>query len=537
MRPLQQRRESRMLRRMQIFELSAIDMKKHLEARQVSSRQIVQALIDRRAAVDGEVRAFVLNFDEAALRRADEADAARLRGESWGPLHGLPLTIKENIDISGTDSTMGLKNRRNQPAQHDAVTVKLLKDAGAIVIGKTNVPQLLLAQESENDIWGITHNPWNTARSPGGSSGGEAAAIASGTSVLGVGTDIGGSIRIPAHFCGIHGLKPTVDRWSNRGSATGIAGQEMVRSQMGPMARTARDLALLFGAADLQKAAMLDPAVPPWPVPDFGNVNLRGMRVGVTLDDGYLTPNAGVQRAVKLAAEALKSAGAEIVDYQPPGPDLLFTWLAGISSDGGMTLRNMLAGEMPARQLQPSVKAALMPAPLRALLATILDARGDKRMARLLRSLGRKPVDELWALTNQRTMLRRAEHDAWQAQKLDLVLCPPHTMPAMPIGTSGDLTMTLSYAFRYVMLNFPAGVAPVTRVLEGETERANPADTVEKRCAEVERHCDGMPVGVQVVAPPYREELVLAAMAAIEDGVSQDVLYPRTPIEPLGKGK
>ncbi len=526
-----------MLAPMQIHELSALDLKKRLETRQVSSRQIVQALIDRRHAVDAEVRAFVVEYDAEALQRADAADAARARGDSWGLLHGLPVTIKENIDIAGTDSTMGLKNRRNQPATTDAVTVKLLKDAGAIVIGKTNVPQLLLAQESENAIWGITHNPWNTGRSPGGSSGGEAAALAAGMSVLGVGTDIGGSIRIPAHFCGIHGLKPTVDRWSNRGSATGIAGQEMVRSQMGPMARHARDLALLMQAVDLEKAARLDPAVMPWPIPDFANVDLRGMRVGVTLDDGYLTPNAGVQRAVKLAAEALKSAGATLVDYQPPGPDLLFTWLAGISSDGGATLRTMLAGEMPARQLQSTVKAALLPSPVRSLMAAIFDARGDKRMARLLRSLGRKPVSELWALTNQRTMLRRAEQDAWQAQQLDLVLCPPHTMPAMPIGTSGDLTMTLSYAFRYVMLNFPAGVAPVTRVLEGETERANPADTVEKRCAEAERHCDGMPVGVQVIAPPYREERVLAAMAAIEDVVSQDVLYPRTPIEPLGKGR
>ena len=522
---------------MQIHELSALTLKRHLETGELSSHAIVAALIARRAAVDPEVRAFVVEYDAQALARAQEADAARARGESWGLLHGLPVTIKENIDIAGSDSTMGLKNRRNQPAATDAVTARLLREAGAIVIGKTNVPQLLLAQESENEIWGITHNPWNLARSPGGSSGGEAAALASGTSVLGIGTDIGGSIRIPCHFCGVAGLKPTVDRWSNRGSATGIAGQEMVRAQMGPMARHARDLALLMQAVAPHKAAALDPAVPPWPIPDIGSVDLRGMRVGITLDDGYLTPNAALQRAVRLAAEALRAAGATIVDYQPPGPDLLFTWLAGISSDGGATLRDMLAGELPARQLQATVKAALMPKPLRLLLASLLAARGDKRLARVLRSLGQKPVAELWALTQQRTLLRRAELDAWAAQQLDLVLCPPHALPAMPLGTSGDLTMTLSYAFRYVMLNFPAGVAPVTRVQEQETARPDPQDTVEKRCAAVEQHADGMPVGVQVIAPPYREERVLAAMAAIEDALSADVLYPRTPIEPLGMGK
>lgn len=522
---------------MQIHELSAVQLRKQLASGELSSRQIVDALIARREAVDPEVRAFVVTYDAEARQRAEEADAARKRGESWGLLHGLPVTIKENIDIAGSDSTMGLKNRRNQPAKADAINVKLLKDAGAIVLGKTNVPQLLLAQESENPIWGITHNPWNLSRSPGGSSGGEAAAIASGSSVMGIGTDIGGSIRIPAHFCGIHGLKPTVDRWSNRGSATALAGQEMVRAQMGPMARHARDLWLLCQAVDLQKASALDPAVPPWPIPDPGSVDLRGLRVGVTLDDGYLTPNAALQRAVKLAASALEAAGATLVPYQPPGPDMLFTWLAGISSDGGTTLRNMLAGEEPARQLLPSVKSALLPTPVRLILARILEARGDNRLARTLRSLGQKSVADLWALTNTRTLLRRQEHDVWTAQGLDLVLCPPHTMAAMPLGTSGDLTMALSYAFRYVMLNFPAGVAPVTRVLEDETVRANPQDTVEKRCAAAELHSDGMPVGVQVVAPPYREERVLAAMAAIEDAVASDPLYPRTPIEPLGHGK
>ena len=522
---------------MQIHELPATTLRNQLAKGELSSRQIVDALIARREAVDGEVRAFVLTFDDEARARADAADAARKRGESWGLLHGLPVTIKENIDIAGTDSTMGLKNRRNQPAKTDAVTVKLLKDAGAIVLGKTNVPQLLLAQETENPIWGITHNPWNLGRSPGGSSGGEAAAIASGSSVMGIGTDIGGSIRIPAHFCGIHGLKPTVDRWSNRGSATAIAGQEMVRSQMGPMARHARDLWLLTQAVDLTKAAALDPAVPPWAIGDPGAVDLRGLRVGVTLDDGYLTPNAALQRAVKLAASALEAAGATLVPYQPPGPDMLFTWLAGISSDGGTTLRNMLAGEEPARQLLPSVKSALLPAPVRLILAKIMDARGEERLARTLRSLGQKSIADLWALTNTRTVLRRQEHDAWATQGLDLVLCPPHTMPAMPLGTSGDLTMALSYAFRYVMLNYPAGVAPVTRVLEHETERANPKDTVEKRCADAERHADGMPVGVQVVAAPYREDRVLAAMAVIEDACAQETLYPHTPIEPLGHGK
>src|SRR5690606_15576827 len=133
---------------------------------------------------------------------------------------------------------LGLRARHQMPADADAVLVAELRRQGAVILGKTNVPQLLLAQETENEVYGVTSNPWDTDRVPGGSSGGEAAAIAAGMSPMGIGTDIGGSIRIPAHFCGIAGLKPTMDRWSNRGSQAGLPGQEVVRAQVGPMART-----------------------------------------------------------------------------------------------------------------------------------------------------------------------------------------------------------------------------------------------------------------------------------------------------------
>ena len=235
---------------MQLHQLSATELRMALDRGECSSLEIVEALIARRQQVDPLVRAFVSPLDAEARDSAKRADRERKSGIAVGLLHGLPITIKENIDMQGMDSTMGLRHRQNKPAAADAVTVRVLRDQGAIPLGKTNVPQLLLAQESENVIWGITHNPWNLGRSPGGSSGGEAAAIASGQSPWGIGTDIGGSIRIPCHFCGIAGLKPTVDRWSNRGSATGVLGQELVRAQMGPMARRVEDLALLMRAVD-----------------------------------------------------------------------------------------------------------------------------------------------------------------------------------------------------------------------------------------------------------------------------------------------
>ncbi len=525
-----------MLAAMQIHELSATELLAALNTRQTSSVEVVQALMARSADVDPQVRAFIQRFDERALAEAAKADAARAKGEHLGPLHGLPVSIKENIDIAGTDSTLGLKSRQGKPAAQDAVVVQLLREAGAIVLGKTNVPQLLLAVETENSIWGITRNPWNLERSPGGSSGGEAAAVATGQSPLGIGTDIGGSIRIPAHFCGIYGLKPTLDRWSNRGSQGAIPGQEMVRSQMGPLARSAADIALVMQALDPLRQSPLDPAVAPLGIGRPEAIDLSGLRVGFFLDDGYLTPAASVQRAVRMAVDALRDAGATIVEYTPPcAQDLLYVWLGTISSDGGATMEKLMAGEEVCRQIKPSMRVARMPGVVRKLAASVLAGRKQERMARLLRSLGPKPVDEVWRLTAERTVMRRAEFDAWNAAGLDLVLCPPHALPAMPIGSSGDLTLTLSYSFRYVMLNFPAGVAPVTRVRDDELQRPQVTDTVEKRCAEVEAQSDGLPVGVQVVARPFREDLVLAAMAAIEARVKGEALYPRTPCEPIGK--
>ena len=508
-----------------------------LRQREVSSVEIVDALIARRQRVDGQVGAFTTQLDAQARLQAQAADERRRHSpeSELGPLHGLPLTIKDNIDVRGTDSTLGLRSRLNQPAEQDAVVVKTLRAAGAIVLGKTNVPQLLLVQESDNAVYGVTHNPFHTGRSPGGSSGGEAAALASGQSPLGIGTDIGGSIRIPAHFCGVCGLKPTLDRWSMRGVRGGIPGQEVVRSQSGPLARTVRDLTLCMTALDPKRQYRDDPAVAPLPIGDPEAVALRGLRIGVSEDDGFLTPAPTIQRAVRAAAQALRDAGATLVPYQPARvKELCHLWFSVISSDGGQTLRRQLSRDPVCKQLRPSMYMTLMPGPLRQGLARVLDARGEHRLAEMLRTLGSKHIADLWQLTAQRTALRQGEFDAWNALELDAVLMPPHVLPAMPLGTSGDLTLTLTYMFRYVMLNFPAGIVPVTRVRRDETdwEGPRPLDSLSRRCAEVMRGAAGLPVGVQVAARPYREDVALAVMGAIEARLQTDPEFPRTPIDP-----
>ena len=288
------------LRRMGLFELSASDVLRDLDAGELTSRELVDALLERRRDVDPRVNAFVASR-EAVVAEADAADRARAAGEPVGPLHGLPLTIKDNVAVTGTDATMGMRARCGQPDSEDAVLVMELRRLGAIVLGKTNVPQLLLAQETENAIFGVTNNPWNLGRVPGGSSGGEAAAVAAGMTPIGIGTDIGGSIRIPAHFCGLYGLKPTLDRWSNRGSHTAIPGQEVVRSQIGCLARSAEDVITLWRAVDPRRMAERDPRVPPLPAGDPEGVDLSGLRVGWFDDDPFLEPAPSLRRAIALA--------------------------------------------------------------------------------------------------------------------------------------------------------------------------------------------------------------------------------------------
>src|SRR5690606_16320015 len=165
--------------------------------------------------------------------------------------------------------------------------------------------------------FGVTRNPWNLDRVPGGSSGGEAAAVAAGLSPLGIGTDIGGSIRIPAHFCGLFGFKPTLDRWSNRGSHSGLPGQEIVRSQIGCLARSAGDVAMLWRALDPVAQSAADPRVPPLPAADPAAVDVAGLRIGYVEGDPFLEPVPALRRAVQSARDALEKAGATLVPHRP----------------------------------------------------------------------------------------------------------------------------------------------------------------------------------------------------------------------------
>jgi Asp-tRNA(Asn)/Glu-tRNA(Gln) amidotransferase A subunit family amidase len=278
--------------------------------KQISPVEVVQAHLDRARELQPKLNAFVHLDAESALARARSAEAAFLRGESLGPLTGIPLTIKACIDVAGWPCPAGSLLRKDYVPIASAALVDQLENAGAILLGNTNLPEFLMAYETDNQINGRTSNPWNLAYSAGGSSGGEAAAIASGCSMGGIGSDGGGSIRTPAHFCGICGLKPTPGRVPATGHFPPCTGAFSWLGVVGPMARTVEDLAAIFRAIEGPDPG--DPLSPPAAGCEFSPGEIRGLRVGILENPelGRATPET--LSTIRRAAQTLCDLGFRV---------------------------------------------------------------------------------------------------------------------------------------------------------------------------------------------------------------------------------
>jgi fatty acid amide hydrolase len=353
-------------------------------------------------------------------------------------------------------------------------------------------------------------------------------------SPLGVGTDIGGSIRTPAHFCGVFGLKPTLDRLPMKGYRTVLAGQEAVRGMGGPLARTAADIALFFRALDPGRLAALDPRVPParWEAPE--SVRIHRLRVGMYLDDGVLTASRSIVRAVERAAQALRARGAHVESFEPPDVrTLLAAYLGALSADGGAGLVSALRGGAVDPVLQPLRRMAGIPDRARRGLAMAARLALQRNVALMLESMGRKSVGDLWRLTDELRSYRSRLLEEMDRAGVDVLLCPPFATPAMLHGGSKNFTLASSYSILFNATQMPAGVVPVTRVREEETERVRDADLLERHAARVDARSTGLPVGVQIAGRPWRDNEVVAAMLAVESEVSRDEGFPRTPLRTL----
>ncbi|MFZ0687752.1 MAG: amidase [Terriglobales bacterium] len=456
---------------------SAREIAALLRRREVSPVEVARAHLDRIERLNPKLNAFVDYKPEVVLAQAREAENAILRGnednDSLGPLHGVPVSIKSSIDVAGHLCEAGSRLRSGYIAAEDAPLVARLRAAGAVILGVTNTPELLMAWETDNLLYGRTNNPWDSSRTAGGSSGGEAAAIAAGLSAGGVGSDGGGSIRVPAHFCGICGLKPTPGRIPSTGHFPKSGGPFALIGVVGPMARTIEDVRTLFRAMAGPDDG--DPCSAPIAMRAMDDAALRSINVGFFEDDGRTPVTQDTRDAVRSAALALMSSGFHVDAFRPEGlEEARQRWWDFFGVAGGMILEPELRGHES--ELSPILCEFLSWA------SAAPPHTGESLLASWL---GRDAVREKILL---------------QMRKFPVLICPTAAIPAFRHGerewvVEGKTVKYLdawSYCEWFNLLGFPAAVVPM-----GRSEQ-------------------GLPIGVQIVGRPWEEETVLAVAHALE---------------------
>jgi len=447
-----------------IHRLSLLEMVSLARSGAVSSLELVNAHLDRIEAVNPHFNAFTMVLADQARASARRAD----QGLKMGPLHGVPVTVKDSFDVAGLPTRLGSYFAPDAPAEEDSPVAARLRRAGAILLGKTNTPEFLTSYETDNYITGRANNPWNVERTPGGSSGGEAAAIASGCSPGGVGSDGGGSIRVPAHFCGIAGLKPTPGRISLIGhrpseAATGIA-------VAGPMARSVADVRLLFEA--LAGHDDRDPLSAPV---ELRAPSIEQARIGV-FETFYDTPvQPAVRRAVREAAAALAGLGFAVDQFRPEG------------LERAPNLWSFFFAELPARASKERI-------------AGREDEAHWTYTENLDRLLERPPASGWQVIESLAARDRMRRSLVEQMKNVPFLLMPVAGIAAFrhrerrflteskPIG----LFQAMMPVTIFNLLGFPALSVPFT--LDEQ----------------------GLPVGVQLVARPWEEEALLELGVALE---------------------
>ncbi len=441
---------------------SAAEFARAIRSKQVSSREAVEACLARIARVNPALNAVVAMREEEALRDADAADAALARGDALGPLHGVPVTIKDSFDTAGLVTTWGTPGRKGFVPDADATAVTRLRAAGAIVLGKTNTPEFTMGYETVNPIYGRTNNPYDITRTPGGSSGGAAAIIAAGGVPLDLGSDTGGSIRLPAHFCGIAGIRPTPGRVSRAGHAIGPGTATDALTTIGPLARRVEDLALVLPL--LLGPDGRDPFLAPVALGDPAAVKLAGLRVALFVDNGISQADAPVAGAVRAAASALAAAGARVFEYRPPTvARAVPLFMAVLLIDGGVGIQRML--ERGGTRVADSALAAF---------ATLPALPVEERV---------RVIDE-WDRFRSDLLA--------ETRDFDLLVCPVNSHAALRHGEVDAELLAFTHTMAWNLAGWPAAV-----VRAGTSPQ-------------------GLPIGVQLVAQPWREDVALAAAVEIE---------------------
>ena len=453
----------------QLWRWDAADLAQAIRTRAISARDAVSAALDRLAAVNPRINAIVETLGDEALAAATDADEQVRRGEPLGPLHGVPVTVKVNTDQRGHATTNGIVAFRDVIAPDDAPVAANLKKAGAIIIGRTNTPAFSWRWFTDNDLHGATLNPWNSAITPGGSSGGAAAALAAGIGAVAHGNDIGGSIRYPAYACGLAGIRPSFGRVPsfNPSAPEERPLSAQVMSVQGPLARRVRDLRLGLAAM-----AQFDPRDPWWvPAPLQGLPVARPIRVAVSADPGGLGVAPAVAAAIRQAAGWLAEAGYVVEEKEPPD------FMAAVDA-----WRTILGTE---------TRIGMLP---------MIEKYGDKAVRHMARYFDKlTPSLDLpsfaKALASRSTLLR-----AWMLffEEYPLVLVPVSCEPPFPAGHDQGDDDTLDRLVTAQRAQFPAACLGL------------PGISVPTGIAA------GLPMGVQLIAGRFREDLLLDAAEIIE---------------------
>jgi amidase len=453
----------------ELWRMSATDLAEAIRSKQASSQEVIEAHLRRIEEVNPSVNAVTVVLAEQALEAAKAADRSVIRGGDLAPFHGVPFTVKGNIDLAGTPTTHGLKALAGAYPRLDAPVVERLRSAGAIPIGRTNLPTFAVRWHCDSELWGATVNPWDRSRTPGASSGGEAAALATGMSPLGLGNDGLGSLRWPAQCCGVSALKPTLGRIpdaTTAGPGTASIGVQLTVVQ-GPMARRVADLRAAFAA--MAGSSWRDP----WsvPAPLRGPEPAKPIRVALVIDPAGQGTARQVQQGVWKAARGLVDAGYAVDEVEPPSIDV-----------AAKTLLDML--NTPDIRAGWQTMSPMMPADTQRFLSAFYEVAGDP-----------DPATSIQSFITRQSLLR-----AWGEfqETHPLIVAPIFTDVPFEAGTDladGRVAETIRgmrMAIAVNALGLPAVAVPVGIG-------------------------DGLPQSVQVIAARYREDLCLDAAAALED--------------------
>ena len=475
-------------------------------AGRVTAEAMLASHLARHQATHAALNALIQPRHAAALEEAEAVTAAIAAGGPPRPLAGVTVSVKECFPVRGLLTTLGIASRRGPVDAIDASIVTRLRAAGAVIVGKANVPQAMFLHETGNPVWGQTRHPTHPDRNPGGSSGGDAALVAAGVVPLAVGTDLAGSIRQPAHACGIAGIVPRTATLGDGGSFDTTPHLRLVRPRAGLLA--ARVVDLRSGLAALGA------------VPAGGVTDVRSLRIGWFDDCGPLEPAPAIRRGVREAVAAVAAAGATVTQIQGSlWEEAAWLQLSILSADGGSDVRSLYQGSRPVPAVARLLRLAGIPRSLRPFVAVIAQVAGRRIESQAVRVTGPRSAAAMLELEQARAQLERKVVSL--AASFDAIICPVSAVPAMRHGTAGRLVVAASPCLAANLFDLPAGAVPVTTVRpDEESGRRLDRDPVARLAAETDRGSRGLPVGVQVVGlrtePRAGEQVVLDVMGCIE---------------------